>query len=174
MLHDAFPRHTPPGDPSEGVVYHRIFLSPEESPRMRVFLNICVLQGGVVSTSPNPKVGGPPLVGCPRLLIQFIRSYLPYRRPFLCGLVTSSFISVQWSLEQVVESGIAFALFSGDSYLESRYTYRISQVYFVLLLDSFRQTARWYHEFSRKCFQSFPLHHLISPFPATLNIQNDW
>ena len=30
-------------------------------------------------------------------------------------LVTSSFISVQWSLDQVVESGIAFALFSGDS-----------------------------------------------------------
>ena len=42
-----------------------------------------VLQGGVVSTSPNPQAGGPPLVGCPRLLIQFIRSYPPYRRPFL-------------------------------------------------------------------------------------------
>jgi len=36
-----------------------------------------VLQGGVVSTSPNPQAGGPPLVGCPRLLIQFIRSYPP-------------------------------------------------------------------------------------------------
>ena len=42
-----------------------------------------VLQGGVVSTSPNPQAGGPTLVGCPRLLIQFIRSYPPYRRPFL-------------------------------------------------------------------------------------------
>ena len=41
------------------------------------------LQGGVVSTSSNPKAGGPPLVGCPRLLIQYIRSYRPYRRPFL-------------------------------------------------------------------------------------------
>jgi len=48
-----------------------------------MFLNISVLQGGVVSTSPNPKAGGPPLVGCPRLLIQYIRSYPPYRRPFL-------------------------------------------------------------------------------------------
>jgi hypothetical protein len=38
---------------------------------------------GVVSTSPNPQAGGPPLVGCPRLLIQFIHSYPPYRRPFL-------------------------------------------------------------------------------------------
>ena len=47
-----------------------------------MFLNISVLQGGVVSTSPNPQPGGPPLVGCPRLLIQFIRSYPPYRRPF--------------------------------------------------------------------------------------------
>jgi len=69
----------PPGDPSGGVVYLRIVLSPEESPRMWVFLNMNVLQGGVVSASPNPKAGGPPLVGCPRLLIQFIRSCPPYR-----------------------------------------------------------------------------------------------
>jgi hypothetical protein len=43
-----------------------------------VILNIRVLRGGVVSTSPNPQAGGPPLVGCPRLLIQFIHSYPPY------------------------------------------------------------------------------------------------
>jgi hypothetical protein len=42
-----------------------------------------VFTGRVVSTSPNPQAGGPPLVGCPRLLIQFIRSYPSYRRPFL-------------------------------------------------------------------------------------------
>ena len=48
-----------------------------------MFLNISVLQGRVVSTSPNPQAGGQPLVGCPRLLIQFIRSYPPYPRPFL-------------------------------------------------------------------------------------------
>jgi hypothetical protein len=42
-----------------------------------------VFTGRVVSTSPNPQAGGPALVGCPRLLIQFIRSYPPYRRPFL-------------------------------------------------------------------------------------------
>jgi hypothetical protein len=42
-----------------------------------------VFTGRVISTSPNPQVRGPPLVGCPRLLIQFIRSYPPYRRPFL-------------------------------------------------------------------------------------------
>ena len=48
-----------------------------------MFLNVSVLQGRVVSTSPNPQAGGSPLVGCPRMLIQFIRSYPPYRRPFL-------------------------------------------------------------------------------------------
>ena len=37
----------------------------------------------VVSTSPSPQAGGPPPVGCPRLLIQYIRSYPPYWRPFL-------------------------------------------------------------------------------------------
>jgi hypothetical protein len=36
-----------------------------------------------ISTSPIPQAGGRPLVGCPRLLIQYIRSYPPYRRPFL-------------------------------------------------------------------------------------------
>ena len=50
---------------------------------MGVLLNNFFLQGGVLSTSPNPQAGGPPLVGCLGLLIQFIRSYLPYRRPFL-------------------------------------------------------------------------------------------
>jgi len=37
----------------------------------------------VVSTSPNPQAAGPPLVSCPRLLFQYIRSFLPYWRPFL-------------------------------------------------------------------------------------------
>jgi hypothetical protein len=48
-----------------------------------VILNICFLRRGVVSTLPNLQAGGPPLVGCPRLLIQFIHSYPPYWRPFL-------------------------------------------------------------------------------------------
>ena len=47
------------------------------------FLTFCFSRGGVVSASPNPQAGGLPLVGCLRLLIQFIRSYPPYRRPFL-------------------------------------------------------------------------------------------
>jgi len=50
---------------------------------MWMFVNISVLQGGVVSTSPNLQAGGPPLVGRPRPLIRPIRSYPPYRRPFL-------------------------------------------------------------------------------------------
>jgi len=61
-------------------VHYRTHKRP---PRMWVFLNMNVLQGGVVSTSSYPQAGGPPLVGSPRLLIQFIRSYRPYRWPFL-------------------------------------------------------------------------------------------
>jgi len=38
---------------------------------------------GVVSTGPKPQAGGPPFVGCLRLLIQYIRRYPPYWRPFL-------------------------------------------------------------------------------------------
>jgi len=41
------------------------------------------LRSGVVSTLSNPQDKGPPLVGCPRLLIRYIRSYPQYWRPFL-------------------------------------------------------------------------------------------
>jgi hypothetical protein len=41
------------------------------------------LRWEVISASPNPQAGGPPLVGCPRLLIQYSNSYPPYGRPFL-------------------------------------------------------------------------------------------
>jgi hypothetical protein len=36
-----------------------------------------------VRTTPNPQAGGPPLVGCPWLLIQCIHSYPPYWSLFL-------------------------------------------------------------------------------------------
>jgi hypothetical protein len=47
------------------------------------FLTWFFWRGDVVSASPNPQAGGPPLVVCPRLRLQYIRSYPPYRRPFL-------------------------------------------------------------------------------------------
>jgi hypothetical protein len=40
------------------------------------------LRWGVVSPPPNPQAGGPPFVGCPRLLIQYIRSCPPYLEAF--------------------------------------------------------------------------------------------
>jgi hypothetical protein len=48
-----------------------------------VFLNIRFLRRGVVSTSPNPQAGGPPLVSCPRLLM--IEKWCTVRR-FLTDL----------------------------------------------------------------------------------------
>ena len=59
------------------------FVSRASIPHVSVSEQIFFKQRGVVSTSPNPQAGGPPLVGCLRLLIQFIRNYSPYRRPFL-------------------------------------------------------------------------------------------
>jgi hypothetical protein len=40
--------------------------------------NIFFYGGGVVSPPPNLQTGRPPPVGCPRLLIQYIRSYPSY------------------------------------------------------------------------------------------------
>ena len=37
----------------------------------------------LLAPRPTPQAGGPPLVGCLRLLIQYIRSYPPHWRPFL-------------------------------------------------------------------------------------------
>jgi len=53
-----FPLETPfpPGDPSGGEIYLRIVLSPEQASHMWVFLNRIFVQGGVVSTSPIPKL----------------------------------------------------------------------------------------------------------------------
>ena len=80
----ASSRNTPPAKIRVGgVVYLRIVLSPEEASRHVSITKLFFSRGGVVSTSPNPQAGGPPLVGCPQLLIQFIRSSPPYRRPFL-------------------------------------------------------------------------------------------
>jgi hypothetical protein len=40
--------------------------------------NLIFLLRGVVSPTRNRQAGGPPLVGCPRFLIQYIRSYPTY------------------------------------------------------------------------------------------------
>ena len=44
---------------------------------------LCFYREDLLKLAPNPQVGRPPLVGCPRLLIQYIRSYPPHWRPFL-------------------------------------------------------------------------------------------
>jgi hypothetical protein len=56
------------------------------SAQVRVLLFDCfspryVFRRGIVTTSPNPQVGTPPLLGSPELLIQYICSYPPYCGP---------------------------------------------------------------------------------------------
>jgi hypothetical protein len=48
------------------------------SHHLNIFVTSLFLRWGVVSPTPNPQAGGPLLVGCPRLLIEHIRSYPPY------------------------------------------------------------------------------------------------
>ena len=57
--------------------------SPNSQEPSPVLLWMCpnminVLWWGVVSTSPNPQAARPPFVGCPRMLIQYIRRYPSY------------------------------------------------------------------------------------------------
>jgi len=53
----------PPGDPSGGVVYLWIVLSPEESSRLWVFLNISFNREGLLAPRPTPKLEDHPLSG---------------------------------------------------------------------------------------------------------------
>jgi len=49
--------------------------SGSEAYCMNISQQDTILRWGVVSTPPNPPAGGPPLVGCPQLRIQYIFSY---------------------------------------------------------------------------------------------------
>ena len=57
-----FPLETlpPPGDPGGGVVYLRIVLSPEESSRLWVFLNISFYRERLLAPRPTPKLENNP------------------------------------------------------------------------------------------------------------------
>jgi hypothetical protein len=86
LLRDTPPRNTPPPHQRRSEWWSSL---PPDCFVSRGSISLCgyyltwVFTGRVVSTSPNPQDGGPPLVGYPLLLIQFIRSYTPHRRPFL-------------------------------------------------------------------------------------------
>ena len=84
LLRDTSSRNTPhPGDPSGGVKFtSRLFCLQRKHLTLWVFLNMGFHGEALLAPRPTPQVGGPHLVGCPRLLIQFICSYPPYRRPF--------------------------------------------------------------------------------------------
>jgi hypothetical protein len=64
-------------------VHYCIHKCPNHDFLCQHFVTRDFLWSGVVSTLPKPQVGGPPLVSCPRLLIQYIRSYPPCWRLFL-------------------------------------------------------------------------------------------
>ena len=85
LLHDASPRNTPPSPEIRVGEYFTsgLFCLQSKHLAYEYFKTVYFSRGGVVSASPNPQAGGPPLVGCPRLLIQFFRSYPPYRKPLL-------------------------------------------------------------------------------------------
>jgi hypothetical protein len=68
-----------------------MFLPQNERPSFAPIQHICFetfrnndkfLRWGVFSPAPNPQTVGPPSVSCPRLLIQYIRSYHPYPEDF--------------------------------------------------------------------------------------------
>ena len=65
---------------------HTAFTSTRNPGRRQVFVfsdKAIFYDEELSKPRPNPQAGGPPLVGCPRLRIQYIRSYPSYWRPHL-------------------------------------------------------------------------------------------
>jgi hypothetical protein len=55
-----------------------IWIHPKSEALRKISLTSWVLRWGVVSSPSNPQAEGSPLIGCPPLLIQYIRSFPPY------------------------------------------------------------------------------------------------
>jgi hypothetical protein len=68
---------SPPLDP---ILSQRISPGPRHFETFRNNRKIFTVRG--CGPTPNPQAGGPPLVGCQRLLIRYIRSYPPYPEDF--------------------------------------------------------------------------------------------
>jgi hypothetical protein len=83
----------PSGFPTNILYQKRLFIQGI-CPDPRLLMNFCnkliFLRWGVVSPMLNPQAGGPPIVGCPWLLMQYIRSYPPYLEAVssICNLRT--------------------------------------------------------------------------------------
>jgi hypothetical protein len=83
-LRDTSSKNTPPRKSEWGSSLPPDCFMSRESISTWLILNIRFFFFFViVSTSPNPQAVVLTLVGCPRMLIQFIHSYPPYRKPFL-------------------------------------------------------------------------------------------
>ena len=79
---------------SDAVTLFRCFGCTNGSLQVRSFVKCFVtwwfVTVKICFVSPNPRAGGPPLVACPLLRIQYIRSYPPYWRPFLHPQIKNS------------------------------------------------------------------------------------
>ena len=72
----------PPPVPILSIIDRHQNISPCPRPSVWTFRNvICFYSEELLPPRPTPQAGGPPRVGCPRLHIQYIRSYRPYGRP---------------------------------------------------------------------------------------------
>jgi hypothetical protein len=85
-LHSQHPDTGPYPEPAEYIPIFRCLGCAKQSVLIRgcvkcFVTNIEFYGGGGVSPPPNPQAGGSPTVGCPRLLIQYIRSYPPNLEP---------------------------------------------------------------------------------------------
>jgi hypothetical protein len=70
------PATCPCPEPDESSPCLLIF--SECSRTCETFCKIVRFYGEELLAPPNTHVGGPPIVGCPRLLLQYVRSYPPY------------------------------------------------------------------------------------------------
>ena len=78
------------------------------STTLSLFRNMIRFLRWVVSNSPNPQGGGSPLVGCPRLIIQYIHNYPPFWRPFLHPQPKDAPRRGDWDISRIITFIIIF------------------------------------------------------------------
>ena len=81
-------------------------------------VTVSFLRRRVVNPSTNPESGGPPLIGCPRLLNEYVRSYSPYlggRLPYAQSEVSPCCVrqGPTWQELVISDTWANFILFTG-------------------------------------------------------------
>ena len=103
MLRDVSLRNTPPPEIRVGEQFtSALFLCPEQTSRMCVFLNKVFYREGLLALRPTPKLEDYPSLAARDRLFNLFACYPPYRRPFLYPQPEDAPCRGDWQLQEEI------------------------------------------------------------------------